>query len=85
MNGIVTYLKRERERQERSLSEVARTMGCAKSSLSTWERGIKSPTLDNAIKWAQALNVSLIIWNDLHGKERDGLPRAVEEVHRSRR
>ena len=41
-----------------SIDEVTKRMGCVKSTLSFWERGIKEPKISNLVAVAEALGVS---------------------------
>ncbi|GAA0738200.1 helix-turn-helix domain-containing protein [Dactylosporangium roseum] len=54
---IATALKREREREKLSLSEVAKRAGIAKSTLSQLEAGAGNPNIETLWALAVALNV----------------------------
>jgi len=48
--------RRLREQAGLSLRQMARILEIQPGSLSRWERGINTPRLEDAIKWAQACN-----------------------------
>ena len=44
-----------------SIDEITKRMGCVKSTLSFWERGIKEPKISNLVAVAEALGVSEMV------------------------
>ena len=58
---IIDDLTAERKRQGLSLGQVAKKGGFSKSSLHEWEHGKKMPSLFNAVHWAIALDVEMLI------------------------
>ena len=44
-----------REQSDVALSEMARGLKVGPSTLSLWERGLRRPTAEHALKWARLL------------------------------
>lgn len=58
---IVRKLIEERVRRDMSQREIMRILGCSSATVSSWERGISSPTLNHLRSWAAALGFDLTL------------------------
>jgi DNA-binding XRE family transcriptional regulator len=61
LDPLVVRLIETRERARLSQRQVSRVMGTSTSSLCTWERGEKQPTLRHLRAWAAALGYDLTL------------------------
>lgn len=59
IDPCVIELRAERERQEKSLDEVADRAGFARSTMVKWECGHAAPTVPALRIWAQALGLTI--------------------------
>lgn len=55
MNEIIKLLRQIRLEKRIGQEELAISIGIGKNQVSNWERGVHTPTLANAIRWADAL------------------------------
>lgn len=71
-------LRRARLRAGLSLREVAKRAGTSHATLSAYERGLKSPTLDTFIRIVIACDLALDFTFRKRVRSRRGLPRGEE-------
>jgi transcriptional regulator with XRE-family HTH domain len=69
-HALVSYLVRERQRQGKSQRDIVRAVGVSLGSISEWERHLKDPSVSNMMKWAKALDCTLMIENHHYSKEK---------------
>jgi transcriptional regulator with XRE-family HTH domain len=59
LHAWAAFLKGEREQQYPSQKALAEKLGCAPSTLRSWEAGWSVPTYTNMMAWAQSLGYDL--------------------------
>ena len=80
MNELTTFAKRmkqKRNEKQISLRELASKTGMSATTISSYERGTKSPSLNNIINIANYLDVS-IDW--LCGREEEENPKNLKDI-----
>lgn len=66
---MANRLREFRKNQGMTQMQIADVLGCQKSSVSQYERGVHTPSLHNALRLARALNTTV---EELFGGEVDG-------------
>lgn len=61
MNGIIEELKSKRKETGASQKSIANQIGVTKEIVGKWENGKRGITLKNAIKYAQAVGLELVL------------------------